>query len=84
MKKSETCSYLSLIWYCDENAVDFEIACDCVKCANVVLGLRKEIFARMHTATHQRTSAQRLIVTTMTHTWQSFVEPLGLRPDDRQ
>ena len=48
---------------------DCEIACDCVKRANVVLhvGLGKEIFARKHTATHKPTSAQPLIVTTMTH-----------------
>ena len=41
---------------------DCEIACDCVKRANVVLdvGLCKEIFARKHTATHKRTSAQPL------------------------
>ena len=49
---------------------DCEIACDCVKRANVVLqvGLCKEIFARKHTATHKPTSAQPLIVTTMTRT----------------
>ena len=49
---------------------DCEIACDCVKRANVVLhvGLCKEIFARKHTATHKPTSAQPPIVTTMTHT----------------
>ena len=49
--------------------IDCEIACDCVKRANVVLhvGICKEIFARKHTATHKRTSAQPLIVTTMTH-----------------
>ena len=37
-----------------------EIACDCVKRANVVLQVRlcKEIFARKHTATHKPTSAQ--------------------------
>ena len=64
---------------------DCEIACDCVKRANVVLhvGLCKEIFARKHTATHKPTSAQPLKVTTMTHihtyTHQSPVEPLGLR-----
>ena len=52
----------------DENAIDFQIACDFVKHANVVIGLRKEIFAKTHTATHKPTSAQRLIVTTMTHT----------------
>ena len=48
---------------------DCEIACDCVKRANVVLhvGLYKEIFARKHTATHKPTSAQLLIVTTMIH-----------------
>ena len=39
---------------------DCEIACDCVKRANVVLhvSLCKEIFARKHTATHKPTSAQ--------------------------
>ena len=39
---------------------DCEIACDCVKGANVILrvGLCKEIFARKHTATHKPTSAQ--------------------------
>ena len=52
----------------DENAIDCETACDCGKRANVVLGLCKEIFARKHTATHKPTSAQPLIVTTMTHT----------------
>ena len=41
---------------------DCEIACDCVKHANVVLhvGLCEEIFARNHTATHKPTSAQPL------------------------
>ena len=41
---------------------DCEIACDCVKRANVVLHVRlcKEIFARQHTATHKPTSAQPL------------------------
>ena len=41
---------------------DCEIACDCVKRANVVLPVRlcKEIFARKHTATHKPTSAQPL------------------------
>ena len=41
---------------------DWEIACDCVKRANVVLhvGLCEEIFARKHTATHKPTSAQPL------------------------
>ena len=41
---------------------DCEIACDCVKRANVVLHVRlcKEIFARKHTATHKPTSAQPL------------------------
>ena len=54
----------------DENAIDCEIACDCVKPANVVLhvGLCKEIFGRKPTVTHKPTSAQPLIVTTMTHT----------------
>ena len=41
---------------------DCEIACDCVKRANVVLHVRlcKEIFARKHTAPHKPTSAQPL------------------------
>ena len=49
---------------------DYEIACDCVKRANVVLhvGLYKETFARKHTTTHKPTSAQPLIVTTIAHT----------------
>ena len=39
---------------------DCEIACDCVKRANVVLhvDLCKDIFARKHTAIHKPTSAQ--------------------------
>ena len=46
----------------DEARNDWEIACDCVKRANVVLHVRlcKEIFARKHTATHKPTSAQPL------------------------
>ena len=49
---------------------DFKIACDSVKRANVVLhvGLSKEIFARKDTATQKATSAQPLIVTTLTLT----------------
>ena len=41
---------------------DCEIACDCVKRANVVLhvGLCEEIFASRHTATHKPTFAQPL------------------------
>ena len=43
---------------------DCEIACDCVKRANVVLHvglyLCEEIFARKHTATHKPTSAHPL------------------------
>ena len=41
---------------------DCEIACACVKRANVVLhvGLCEEIFAKKHTATHKPTSAQPL------------------------
>ena len=51
---------------------DCEIACDCVKRANVVLhvGLCEEIFARKHTSTHKPTSAQplsALIMTSRTH-----------------
>ena len=53
----------------DENAIDCEIAWDCVKRANVAVGLRKEVFVRTHTGTQKPTSAQRLIVTTMTHNW---------------
>ena len=64
----------------DENAIDFEIACDCVKRANVVVA-RKEIFAKTHTATHRPTSAQRLIVTMMTHTLKTVRGALGLWPD---
>ena len=46
---------------------DCKIAGDCVKRANVAfhVGLCKEIFARKHTAAHNPTSAQPLIVTTM-------------------
>ena len=42
---------------------DCEIACDCVKRANVVLhvGLCKEIFARKHTATHKPTMRRHLL-----------------------
>ena len=49
---------------------DCEIACDCVKLANVGLhvGLCKEIFARKHLATHKPTSADSAHMTTMTHT----------------
>ena len=57
MKKK---SYLSLILKEMKARNDCEIACDCVKRANVVLHVRlcKEIFARKHTATHKPTSAQ--------------------------
>ena len=65
---------------------DFEIACDCVKRANVVLhvGLCKDIFARKHTATHEPTSAQPLIVTTMTHIHltRSLVAVVPRRPPE--
>ena len=49
---------------------DCEIACDCVKRANVVLhvDLCKEIFDRKHTGTHKPTSAQPTHCATMTHT----------------
>ena len=48
---------------------DCEIACDCVKRANVVLhvDLCKEIFDRKHTGTHKPTSAQPTHCATMTH-----------------
>ena len=56
-----------------ETRNDCEIACDCVKRANVVLhvDLCKEIFARKHTATHKPTSAQPTHCATMTHTHTS-------------
>ena len=65
MKKVESLIDLKVM----KTRTDCEIACDCVKGANVVLhvGLFKEIFAKKHTATHKPTSAQPLIVTTMTH-----------------
>ena len=49
---------------------DCEIACDCVKRANVVLhvDLCKEIFDRRHTGTHKPTTAQPTHCATMTHT----------------
>ena len=66
---------------------DCEIACDCVKRANVVLhvGLCEEIFARKHTATHKPTSVQPLSaphsdqrdIHTRTR-WLVAVEPPGL------
>ena len=62
---------------------DCEIACDCVKRANVVLhvGLCKEIFARKHTTAHKPTYAQPLIVTMMTHIHlMSACGAPGLRP----
>ena len=50
---------------------DCEIACDCVKRANVVLhvDLCKGIFARKHTTTPKPTSAHSAHMTTMTHTY---------------
>ena len=58
MKKKSGVSLLDLKEMKTRN--DCEIACDCVKRANVVLhvGLCKEIFGRKHTATHKPTSAQ--------------------------
>ena len=63
---------------------DCEIACDCVKRANVVLHVRlcKEIFARKHTATHKPTSAQPTHMChddTHTHTrlWSPLAYGLG-------
>ena len=67
IKKIETCSYISHWSESDENGIVCEIACDCVKRANVVIGLRKEIFAKTCTDTHKPTSAQRITVTTTTH-----------------
>ena len=67
---------------------DCEIACDCVKRANVVLqvGLCEEIFARKHTATHKPTSAvpisaphsdQRDIPTRINRLWNPLAFGLG-------
>ena len=66
---------------------DCEIACDCVKRANVVLHVRlcKEVFARKHTATHKPTSAQPLSAPhsdqrdthTSIHLWSPFAYGLG-------
>ena len=69
MKKSRMISLIDLKVMKTRN--DCEIACDCVKRANVVLhvvhvGLCKEIFARKHTATHKPTSAQPLTATSVT------------------
>ena len=52
----------------DKNAVDLKIVCDWVKHANVVAGLHTEVIARTNTATHKPKSAQRLKMTTVTHT----------------
>ena len=70
VSKNEKKSYLSLNLKEMKTRNDCEIACDCVKLANVVLhvGLCKEIFARKHTATHKPTSADSAHMTTMTHT----------------
>ena len=64
---------------------DCEIACDCVKCANVVLRLDlcKEIFARKHTATHKPASAQPFTATSVTYIHTSnnrLWSPYGLGP----
>ena len=52
---------------------DCEIACDCVKRANVVLhvGLCEEIFARKHTATHKPTSSQPLSAPLQLPAWHT-------------
>ena len=47
----------------DGNAIDCEIAWDCVKCANMVFGLHEEIFTGTHAATPKPAFAQRLQVT---------------------
>ena len=59
-KRKKVVSFLDLKEMKTRN--DCEIACDCVRRANVVLhvGLCEEIFARKHTATHKPTSAQPL------------------------
>ena len=61
MKKSRV-SLLDVKEMKTRNDCELEIACDCVKRANVVLhvGLCEEIFARKHTATNKPTSAQPL------------------------
>ena len=55
-KRKKVVSFLDLKEMKTRN--DCEIACDCVRRANVVLhvGLCEEIFARKHTATHKPTS----------------------------
>ena len=50
----------------DKNAIDYEIARDCVKRANMVLSLHNFFFARTHTAIHNPASAQRLKLTMVT------------------
>ena len=50
----------------DKNAIDYEIARDCVKRANMVLSLRNFFFARTHTAIHNPASDQRLKLTMVT------------------
>ena len=54
----------------DENAIDFEIACDRVKRANVVVGLRKEVFARTQLPTSR-------------HLLSAFQWPRWHTPDNR-
>ena len=52
-------------------SIDCEIACDCVKRADMVLGVPREIFARTHTVTHKPASAQHLKVTIVTSNKQA-------------
>ena len=57
----------------DENAIDCEIACDCVNRANVVLGLCKEIFRRDALTYPQADilpAPDSDLGDTCTHTWQ--------------
>ena len=70
VSKNEKKSYLSLIWKRWKRENDCEIACNCVRRANVVLHVElcKEIFDRRHTGTHKPTSAQPTHCATMTHT----------------
>ena len=66
-------------------ALDCEIACDYVKCANVFFGLLyvKTFFARKHTATHKPTSALPLKDHDDTHLTRALVAVESRRPPIR-
>ena len=56
MKKEKI--FISLITDSDENTIDCEVACDCIKRANGAV--HTEIHAETHTVAHNSTSAQRM------------------------